>query len=391
MVNAALHNGVLLHAKHVSRHAASTLKSFGEVFQCMNCNRKLTHVNESTNHRESHFRHPAGSEDCELSRSDACVEDHMTYDPEELNTEFLRRWQQSHPVFPCTSNCKIYNFGSPSGLVTIYDAVNKYQITRFGKVPLVDLPPHVFVLNGIKRNVSLYLTEDTREFFLKFGIKSEIEYILRIAGIALVVMGGFVFEIRDLSSLSEDYCSLGGEAEGPCHLYRCFCWEPGEVARKYFPEGYTVTSGTTASEPEIVVLKNLRIQREAERVKREELECAERMEREARARKREEEREAGARKREEELERFREHQARLQVPYRKRDLSTREDVRKLYEWYLTMYTPQTYIQNLAFVRQTTADGTEFIDISDQLIPMDLKCVYRTEVVLSEIQTSLLTI
>ena len=52
-----------------------------------------------------------------------------------------------------------------------------------------------------------------------------------------------------------------------------------------------------------------------------------------------------------------------------------------------MYTQETH-ETISFVRQTAADGTKFIDISDQLIPMDLKCVYFTYAILPEIQHDL---
>ena len=73
--------------------------------------------------------------------------------------------------------------------------------------------------------------------------------------------------------------------------------------------------------------------------------------------------------------------------YQKRNLSTREDVRKLYQWYIKTYRPDTH-ETVSFVRQKAADGTEFIDISDQLIPMDLKCVYFTWAILPVIQHDL---
>jgi len=240
-----------------------------------------------------------------------------------LDRPFVEKWKAITDYYKCEINSKYYHIGCDKALVTIYDLVNNYQSP---KNKITGLPPLIFILNGAERNIQLRRTDDTHEYYIYFGRKCEIEYILECGGSAVIDIGvDSVFIVN-----SEEYLPNYYEADSMAkHLYKCKCIPVADFVKLYMPNDYKPPSSSSFEQNNIILLKNKN--------------------------------------------------------YVPKKLDNETAVRNLYETYLSQYNSSNRDLVVNYVRQNAKDGTEFIDISTAIIPSNIICCARLYVVLNEIQ------
>ena len=380
MVKLALNIGNLVNAASVSREQASSSNP-RNTFICIECGRSLSHVIKHKRNNEiipAHFRHPPESNDCKYDNG-STNEDYSDLD--NLDRAFVNKWKQHIPYYLCNINNKYYHIGSEKAIVTIYDSVNQYQSPK-NRIP--GLQQHIFILNGIERNIQLRRTEDTCEYYISFGKKCEIEYILSCKATAVVDIGAnSVFIINTEEHLPYYY----EKDDGAMYLYKCQRMPVTDLVIMCMPNDYISPTASAFDPNTVKQLKNIKEILEA-RGKQQIINEEARKEYNIA----EEQRRTYIQLKEKEMEqRYDEEESRNKIIYElsnnyvPKKLANKIAVKNLYETYLLQY--QLADQNTTVVdyaRQSADDGTEFIDITTSIIPSDMKCSSYLKIVFAEI-------
>jgi len=177
------------------------------------------------------------------------------FDVDEINTEFVKKYQQHHPLYVDRKEGRICNFGSEKGVINIFnDARNKN--TRHIHV---SERPQIVLLNGVLIEPQLFRTDDTNQYWMRVNSKSFIDDLLRLKAIVLLdtntqylirVQSLLRFDINSYDRHSGDIMELN-------QAYKCDIMPLDDVIRAYFPDGYSLSNDATGELESIVLYNNV--------------------------------------------------------------------------------------------------------------------------------------